>query len=76
MPFDVAHANITTVSCRVIGQPCHGCGAPMRYGFPYLLGLPTYTAPSGIRQPLVRLRWMRRGVVMRRPRPGSATRCG
>lgn len=31
-------------------------------GFPHLVGRPTYTAPSGIRQPLVRRRCMRLGV--------------
>src|SRR5690606_6587272 len=39
--------------------------SPRRYGLPHLLPRPTYTAPAGARQPLVRRRWMRRGWVSR-----------
>src|SRR3990172_2960159 len=43
------------------------------YGLPHLVGLPTYTAPAGIRQPFVRLRWMRFGVVIPIPTPPTGS---
>ena len=41
--------------------------SPMRKGLDHSEGRVTFTAPSGIRQPLVRLRWIRFGVVTLAP---------